>query len=566
MNIQRNIFAGLLIFLVFLTIPLYLDFIGIEQSDTNENNILENKSDNAPDISNTTDKKIISLDDSNQPINNGIEKLITINTDYYSMVVSNRSGGSIVFYQITEKDENQKPKYIGSYNQEIYDDSLMVTLIDNPKNQNCTPCIKVGENKLNNIFDINTEETNIILNRGEYKELIFTYKLDSQDYIQNKIILNGNGYSYESEYSYKSNTQNQQSIELIWNGGILPTEMGDADIWEGHSAAYIYHNENLESIIQADNIDVESETFNKNIDWFSIRNKYFSVIMIPQESMDYAKLESKNNDTFENREITPIYSVVLGSETIKPNYSFTTYMGPLDIDHIKLLDESVESIMNFGWSIIKPFSKMILWIIKSLHNTLGLNYGLALIVLGVIMRIVMGPLTKKSAESSAKMQEVAPLQKKIQEKYKDNPQQLQKEMGALWKKHGVNPISGCLPMLLQWPILMSLFIVFRSTVEFRGQPFIFWIKDLSQPDYILDLPFHIPMYGSAIAVLPIIMGISMFLTMGITMQDKSQKPMMYFMNTFFILIFNSFPSALTLYYTVFNFLSYQQQLSIKKNK
>ena len=222
--------------------------------------------------------------------------------------------------------------------------------------------------------------------------------------------------------------------------------------------------------------------------------------------------------------------------------------------------------MNFGWSIIKPFSKMILWIIKSLHNTLGLNYGLALIVLGVIMRIVMGPLTKKSAESSAKMQEVAPLQKKIQEKYKDNPQQLQKEMGALWKKHGVNPISGCLPMLLQWPILMSLFIVFRSTVEFRGQPFIFWIKDLSQPDYILDLPFHIPMYGSAIAVLPIIMGISMFLTMGITMQDKSQKPMMYFMNTFFILIFNSFPSALTLYYTVFNFLSYQQQLSIKKNK
>ena len=566
MNIQRNIFAGLLIFLVFLTIPLYLDFIGIEASDTNENNILENKSENELDVANTIDKKIISLDDSNQPINNGIEKLITINTDYYSMVISNRSGGSIVFYQITEEDKNQKPKYIGSYNKEIYDDSLMVTLIDNPNNKNCTPCIKIGENKLNNIFDVNTSETKITLNHDQYKELVFTYKLDNNDYIQNTIILNGNGYSYDSEYLYKSNTQNQQGLELIWNGGILPTEMGDADIWEGHSAAYVYHDQNLESITQADNNNIESETFNKNIDWFSIRNKYFSVVMIPKESMDYAKLESKNSDTFENRETTPIYSVVFGSETIKPNYSFTTYLGPLDIDHIKLLDGNVESIMNFGWSIIKPFSKMILWVIKSLHNTLGLNYGLVLIILGIIMRIVMGPLTKKSAESSAKMQEVAPLQKKIQEKYKDNPQQLQKEMGLLWKKHGVNPISGCLPMLLQWPILMSLFIVFRSTIEFRGQPFILWITDLSQPDYILDLPFHIPMYGSAIAVLPIIMGISMFLTMGITMQDKSQKPMMYFMNTFFILIFNSFPSALTLYYTVFNFLSYQQQLSIKKNK
>ena len=139
-------------------------------------------------------------------------------------------------------------------------------------------------------------------------------------------------------------------------------------------------------------------------------------------------------------------------------------------------------------------------------------------------------------------------------------------MGALWKEHGVNPISGCLPMLLQWPVLMSLFIVFRSTIEFRGQPFIFWIKDLSQPDYIFSLPFSVPLYGSGVAVLPIIMGISMFLTMSITMQDKSQKPMMYFMNTFFILIFNSFPSGLTLYYTIFNFLSYQQQLSIKKNK
>ena len=91
---------------------------------------------------------------------------------------------------------------------------------------------------------------------------------------------------------------------------------------------------------------------------------------------------------------------------------------------------------------------------------------------------------------------------------------------TMYKKHGVNPITGCLPMLLQWPLLMSFFIVFRSTIELRGEPFILWISDLSQPDYIVSLPINIPLYGSGIAILPILMGISMFLTMKITMADS----------------------------------------------
>ena len=110
--------------------------------------------------------------------------------------------------------------------------------------------------------------------------------------------------------------------------------------------------------------------------------------------------------------------------------------------------------------------------------------------------------------------------------------------------------------------------MFRSTIEFRGASFFGWISDLSQPDYLFALPFEIPLYGGAVAILPILMGISMFLTMKITMQatDDTQKTFMYFMNVFFILIFNSFPSGLTLYYTIFNFLSYKQQLSIKNSK
>ena len=568
MNIQRNIFAGLLIFLVFLTIPFYLDFIGI--TTTNDNTVNEMPillDSNIEDNKNTLSASNTLVKQPNKSQGEVKEEFITIHTDYYSMVLSNRAGGSIVEYQLTATNKNLMPKYVGSYDANTYNDSLMVNLINNPSAQSCTPCFGINGEKMNGMFTVQNLENSITLRKGQSRELVFTYPLNKDEYIEKRIIVNGDGFSYKSEYAYQLNDNQQHNLEIIWDNGILPTEPGEADIWEGHSSAYIYQNNSLESITQGDTINIEEQRFNDNINWFAIRNKYFGIVVVPDDHMDYAKLSSYNNDTFENRPITPIYTAILGDILNQPigSNSFTTYIGPLDIDHIQLIGPNVEQIMNFGWSIIKPFSKMILWLIKSLH-AIGLNYGFVLILLGFLMRIIMGPLTKKSAESSAKMQEMAPLQKQIQEKYKDNPQQLQKEMGALWKKHGVNPISGCLPMLLQWPILMSLFIVFRSTIEFRGQPFIFWINDLSQPDYIFSLPFDVPMYGSSVAVLPIIMGISMFLTMGITMQDKSQKPLMYFMNTFFILIFNTFPSALTLYYTVFNFLSYQQQLSIKKNK
>ena len=573
MNIQRNIFAGLLIFLIFLTIPMYLNLIGLDESDANNERVDKNIA--VAEASNnqigggvapqTTSPSMVEFD-------NSIEKTITINTDYYRMILSNKSGGSVLLYELTEKNNSLLNKYIGSYDENRnYNDSLNVTLINNMSLANnepppCSPCLSINGEKIQSTFSLDVLDNSIYLERGDNQTLVYLYNFGDNEYIKKTITVNGDGYDFESTFEYKLNSNNL-NVEIIWDSGILPTERGDADVYEGHSSAYIWQDGGLESITQNNDTNIRAETFTNTTDWFAIRNKYFTIAIIPQESMDYATLSSNNNNTFQDREITPIYTAVLG-KNVDPEgtSSFTTYLGPLDIDHLSLLNANVESIMNFGWSIIKPFSKLILWLIKTIHYSLGINYGIVLIFIAFIMRFIMGPLTKKSSEASSKMQEVAPLQKKLQEKYKDNPQQLQKEMGELWKKKGVNPISGCLPMLLQWPVLMSFFIIFRSTIEFRGQPFIFWIKDLSQPDYIFSLPFSVPLYGSAVAVLPIIMGISMFLTMSVTMQDKSQKPMMYFMNTFFILMFNSFPSGLTLYYTIFNFLSYQQQLSIKKNK
>ena len=170
-----------------------------------------------------------------------------------------------------------------------------------------------------------------------------------------------------------------------------------------------------------------------------------------------------------------------------------------------------------------------------------------------------------SFKSNQNMQKVQPELKKIQAKYKGNPQALNKETMALYKKHKINPAGDCLPILIQMPILYSLFIVFRTTIEFRGAPFLFWIQDLSKPDVVFSLPFSIPIYGDGVAILPLIMGITLLLTTQISSasMDSSQKPIMYFMNGFFILLFNTFPSGLNLYYTAYNLLNFFQQRNIR---
>ena len=163
------------------------------------------------------------------------------------------------------------------------------------------------------------------------------------------------------------------------------------------------------------------------------------------------------------------------------------------------------------------------------------------------------------------MQKIQPLMTEIREKYKDEPQRMNSEMMKLYKEHGVNPVGGCLPMILQMPLLIALFIVFRSTIQLRGAMFIpGWITDLSQPDTLFMLPFSLPMYGDQFNLLPILMALTMIFQSKMTMQDPKQKMMVYVMPIFMLVIFNRFPSGLNLYYTLFNLLTIIQQKYISK--
>ena len=231
------------------------------------------------------------------------------------------------------------------------------------------------------------------------------------------------------------------------------------------------------------------------------------------------------------------------------------YVGPQDYKIINGLGVGLEKTMNLGWALFRPLGRLITWSLTKMYAIIP-NYGLVVIIFAVLVKLLLNPLTKQSFVSNKKMQALQPEIQKLKEKFKNDPQKANRAQMQLFKDRGVNPMGGCLPLLLQMPILISFFTVFRSTIEFRGAPFFGWITDLSAPDTLMTVA------GLPINILPVLMGGTMFLQqklMATPGAGGQQKFMLYFMNVFFLFLFYSFPSGLNLYYSVFNVLSIVQQ-------
>lgn len=222
----------------------------------------------------------------------------------------------------------------------------------------------------------------------------------------------------------------------------------------------------------------------------------------------------------------------------------------------------MEEVNPYGWKwlrpLIRPFVAITLWVLNFLHDTLSVGYGWVLVIFGVLMRVLLWPLNQKAMRAQMRNMAVQPLVKEIQTKYKDNPEKQQKEMMRLYKEYGFNPLAGCLPMLIPWPVLIALFFVFQNTIELRGVSFL-WLPDLSAKD---------PLY-----ILPLLLGISMFFLQFISFRsmpamggNQQMKMMMYVMPPVFAFIFMQFPSGLNLYYATANLATLPQQLLIARER
>jgi YidC/Oxa1 family membrane protein insertase len=403
---------------------------------------------------------------------------------------------------------------------------------------------------------------NISLQAGDKRELVFTRHLAEGKFIRKTYSLSGDEYTLRLKVDFVNLRDILQgySYLLSWHTGLAVTEPRPAEDMS-YAMAYSLANKEL------DEFDVGSDDYKKGgnddwpAQWVAVRNKYFTVAIIPQGQTTKGARYDGRTTKFNNEVIHKAYQLDLAMPLERDrdfSQEFTVYIGPLDYDIIKGLGAGLDNMMNFGWKIIQPISKLVLWTFKSLNSFIP-NYGLVIVIFSILVKIVLHPLTKKSYQSMQAMQTIQPEMTRLREKYASDPQKMNMEMMKLYKEHGVNPMGGCLPMVLQMPLLYALFIVFRSTIELRQAPFFGWISDLSAPDSIFTLPFSIPLYGNLVCVLPIVMGVTMLIQQAMTMKDPKQKVMVYMMPIVMTLAFNTFPSGLNLYYTLFNVWSILQQ-------
>ena len=571
----RYILAGGLIFLIIILQPVYLEWLGYDTGAVSEKNLEIVDSESV--VAATREKNITpSFESGSAAIltkQGPAESFITIVTPLYTATLTNKSGGSFTNYFLSSENSDEL-KHLGGYSDGgVFNPNIPVSLIISSE-EDCMPCLA----EYNDMDDMYTfiNQPFTLLNYSNRQDTIFLdsgtielkYSLNNNDGLAliNKIV-SFSANKYINEHYYEINDEAfeySNNLELLWYGGLRPSEeKEDEDI--AYGSGIISQAGETEDIQAKDSEkNIAREVFKGQTDWVAIRTKYFMSAIIAKDPGKYATL-SEHNESFGNRKHTPLYSASIGYPLNVSTISSSIYLGPLDVDYLSQTDVSLDASMNWGFAPIRPISKGVLWVLKFMHNKLNLNYGLVLLLFAVLVRLITGPLTKKSYESSQNMQKIQPEIKKIQAKYKGDPQRLNKETMALYKLHKVNPLGGCLPIVLQMPLLWALFMVFRTTIEFRGAPFMLWISDLSKPDVVLTLPFSIPIYGDGVAILPLVMGATLLLTMRMSSatMDKSQKPVMYFMNGFFILLFNTFPSGLNLYYTAYNMLSFFQQRSIK---
>ncbi|MEE9463993.1 MAG: membrane protein insertase YidC [Candidatus Neomarinimicrobiota bacterium] len=489
------------------------------------------------------------------------ERTVVLETALYTAVVSTQAGGSLKSFELKNYPSRQEEGPVQLIGRALEPRNLELAYI----NLEGDSVYLQGSYETLQFPSLNR----VTLDDGE---LIMKFRrtFPSGTSVTKQLTFQANSYLIPIKIEWRSPELELgiNTFEVGWYDGLPPAEALIKEE-ETYGKVYVYQGGELGKQGSAGKERVTRQTLKGSTDWVALRNKYFAAALIAQKGNPasfgaFSASSSQWLATANNNGYLTQYSMAIGYPADSP-VEMNLYLGPLSYFIIKDLDVGLDRIMNLGFSLIRPISKLALFSLVYLHDWIP-NYGVVLILFAIAIRVVTNPLTKKSFTSTQKMQIVQPRVKELQEKYKGNAQKLNKEMMALWKSEGVNPLGGCLPILIQLPLLWALFIVFRTTIELRGQPFIWWVKDLSAPDVIFMLPFSIPVYGQGVTVLALIMGVTMFVQQKLSGAgaNPQQKPMMYFMTAFFFLIFNQFPSGLNLYYAFSNILAIIQQRSIRK--
>ncbi|MDD2605012.1 MAG: membrane protein insertase YidC [Desulfobacteraceae bacterium] len=474
-------------------------------------------------------------------------KTISVENAYYRIVIDERGGTirSVELRQYRESVHEDAAPYrlVG---EELLGGTLRLAL---------SPEGNAGLDQA--VFSADTSTEKIIVDQGP-RSLVLTHWRSDGIGIEKRFTFKPDSYLIDLDITVKNN--GSQTVNPQLSLALLQKEETGKGAAYGFSGPSILIDDRL-SQIDVDDIE-DQDRLQGKIGWIAIQDRYFLSALVPPPVADAAVRLAHQDAVIEN-------GLVLPAETLAPGqartYTYRVFFGPKRGEVLKAYGLDLERVVDFG--MFDFIAKPCLWFMNWIYGFIP-NYGIAIIILTILTKVVLWPLGNKSYKSMNEMKRMQPLMAEIREKHKNDKKKMNEEMMNLYRTYKVNPLGGCLPMLVQLPVFFALYRMLYEAIELRHAPFFGWINDLSAPDRLFSFGFHIPLmeppYG--IPVLTIIMGATMFLQQKMTPTpgDPTQAKMMTFMPLIFTFIFINFSSGLVLYWLVNNLASIGQQYYVYK--
>jgi YidC/Oxa1 family membrane protein insertase len=427
----------------------------------------------------------------------------------------------------------------------------------------------------NNLFFKPVSDQKLFDATSSSKSVVLRLMADSNKYIEYKYTLAPNKYMVDFDVQFKSMdgiiASNQNNITLDWRMYMPQQEKGRQNEENYSDITYKYYQDDVSYLKQRQSKELEKIDITTKLRWVAFQDQFFSSVIVSNDFFLNGSLSSTR--TLTSKKYIRYFTSEVGVpyNPGSPNaISMKIYYGPNSFTVLKKEGLQLEKLVFLGKNIIGWINRFsIIPIFNWLNNYIS-NYGLIILILTLIIKIVLFPLTFKSYQSTAKMQVLKPMVDELGKKFPKKEDAMKKQQATmdLYKRAGVNPMGGCIPMLLQMPILFAMFRFFPVSIELRQEHFL-WATDLSTYDSILTLPFTIPMYGSHVSLFTLLMTASTLLTMKMTgsspgSDQPGMKMMMYMMPVMFMLILNNFSSGLTYYYFLANMITYIQNIISKR--
>lgn len=447
------------------------------------------------------------------------EQTVAVENELYRAVLTDQGAGIKEFYLLQFKDKEGNPAPLS----QVREDQPLVLETEET----------AGAGR-GNIWQLLRHTDDVVVYKKEenQKAVIKTFKFHNTNYIIELELNILSKASFPQEVRYK----------IVGGSGIVSKGHIDnryvgADI---QIADKIHRRRPSHKSIQ------EGEIFYGSPDWVSAKSRYFSFILKPEQPEKAAFIESTDRKSISS-------GVILGPLNLGPKdeikHRFILYAGPNSTENLAALGPTAKNTISYG--VLSGIADIILGALKLFYRIFG-NYGVAIIMIAVLISIILLPLTKKSFRSMKEMQKIQPEVEKIRKAYSNNPQKMNKEVMELYKKHKINPLGGCFPMFLQLPIFIALYQTLIRSVELKGASFL-WIMDLSEPDAAFKLPQTFPIIGNYINILPILMALAMVVQQKVTQpkglqSSEQQRIMSTIFPVFLGVIFYNLPSGLVLYW------------------